>query len=614
MNDLEERLRAALDARAQTYETSPTAWLRVQERRRGPLRRWGVVLVALPVALVALLVPVLLGGFQDRQVTMGPPPKPTPVGQALVIDNPAENRPMRLWFARNHEGALVFCRDIQYAGGAGTSGCGDDLARHEGDAAWREGSTESVPPRENVLVYGAARENVAKVTAVTKDGKRLDGALYRPSGAPLQAWTVTHPSTQRIGHYEFAGADGSVLARVESQAAMLPESAQGKPAGPAVEMKGMSVRPYLTPDRTLIWTRGGREVGLNFVRAKDLMTDMGGKRYPVELRVNGDRWFGIARKGTAKVTLARKGGASLEATVRTDPWKVGVSLFAGELPGSGDPYLEGFELVGSDSSGKVLWREDHPADRPKWDPHPPIGEVVTIGAAKVWFSKVTLADGRTWDGLCRSVPGKATTCDAFQPIATHYAHRLPDLGTIAIGVAGTGITQVTAEKSGTKGTIHAPAGAPLKIWAVPYQGGMESFNLRDPAGDLGISIGGVAPSGCSASPPVGRAATLAGGVTVTHQDGCLIMWREGQQTTVEMRDFEDATYTHGDEIFAGIAIKGTARVEMVYQDGSRLVAAATTPDPWGLGLVLFSTPSKKAEGGALVIGYDAAGKEFWRLD
>ncbi|MFC7714999.1 hypothetical protein [Nonomuraea recticatena] len=64
MNDLEERLRAALDARAQTYETSPTAWLRVQERRRGPLRRWGVVLVALPVALVALLVPVLLGGFQ----------------------------------------------------------------------------------------------------------------------------------------------------------------------------------------------------------------------------------------------------------------------------------------------------------------------------------------------------------------------------------------------------------------------------------------------------------------------------------------------------------------------------------------------------------------------
>ncbi|MEU4544565.1 hypothetical protein [Nonomuraea dietziae] len=613
MNDLEERLRAALDARAQTYETSPTAWLRVQERRRGPLRRWGAVLVALPVALVALLVPVLLGGFQEGQVTTGPPPKPTPVGQAVVIDNPAENRPMRLWFARNHEGALVFCRDIQYAGGAGTSGCGNDLARHAGEAAWREGSTESVPPREKVLAYGAARANVAKVTAVTKDGKRLDGALYRPSGAPLQAWTVTHTSTQRIGHYEFAGADGSVLSRVESQAAIPPEAARGKPAGPAVEMKGMSVRPYLTPDRTLIWTRGGREVGLNLVRAKDLMTDMGGKRYPVELRVNGDRWFGIAREGTAKVTLARRGGASLEATVRTDPWKVGVSLFAGELPGSGDPYLEGFELVGSDASGKELWREDHPADRPKWDPHPPIGEVVSLGEAKVWFSKVTLADGRTWDGLCRSVPGKKTTCDAFQPVGAHYARRLPDLGKMAIGVAGSGITQVKA-KSGAKGTVHAPAGAPLKIWAVPYPGGTESFDLRDPAGELGMSIGGEPPSGCSASPPVGTAATLQNGITVTHQDGCLIIWRGETHYSVEVSDFENATYVLSDNVFTGIAIKGTARVEMVYDDGSRLVAAATTPDPWGLGLTLFSTTTTKVEGGALLIGYDAAGKELWRLD
>ncbi|GAA2673363.1 hypothetical protein GCM10010412_053770 [Nonomuraea recticatena] len=614
MNDLEERLRAALDARAQTYETSPTAWLRVQERRRGPLRRWGVVLVALPVALVALLVPVLLGGFQGGQVMTGPPPEPAPVGQALVIDNPAENRPMRLWFATDHKGLLVFCRAVQYAGEAPHTVCGGDVgAQAMESVGWFEGTTQSVPPRENVLDYGAARLDVATVTAVTKKGTRVAGAVHRPSGAPFKIWTVDFPDTDQVTAYEFTATDGRLLSRVARPFAMPPEAEQGEPAGDATKVAGLSVRPYKTPDRTLIWSLDGRELGLNH-SAKELLRNMGGKPMDVDLQVNGGRWFGIARPATAKVELVRKDGKVLRAAVKQDPWKFGVRLFAGEEPVSGDLYLEGFTLVGYDSGGKELWREDHPADKPAWDPHPPIGEVVTLGEAKVWFSKVTLADGRTWDGLCRSMPGKKTTCDAFEPVATHYARRLPDLGTIAIGVAGTGITQVTAQKSETKGTIHAPAGAPLKIWTVPYPGGTETFDLRDARGELGMAIGGEAPSGCSVSPPVGRAATLAGGVTVTHQDGCLIMWRDGQQFTVEMRDFEDATYTYGDEIFTGIAIKGTARVEMVYDDGSRLVAAATTPDPWGLGLVLFSTPAKKAEGGALVIGYDAAGKELWRLD
>ncbi|MEV4065768.1 hypothetical protein [Nonomuraea dietziae] len=610
MNDLEERLRAALDARAQTYETSPTAWLRVQERRRGPLRRWEVVLVALPVALVALLVPVLFGGFQGGQVMTGPPPKPTPVGQALVIDNPAENRPMRLWLARDHEGALVFCRAVQYAGGASSDGCGSTFVNRESEAAWLEGSTESVPPREKVLAYGAARANVAKVTAVTKDGKRLDGALYRPSGAPLQIWTVAYPSTERIGRYEFAAADGAVLAREEPRA-MLPASDQGEPAGPAVEMKGMSVRPYLTPDRTLIWTRGGREVGLNFVRAKDLMTDMGGRRYPVELRVNGDRWFGIAREGTAKVTLTRKGGASLEATVRTDPWKVGVSLFAGELPSSGDPYLEGFELVGHDASGKVLWREDHPADRPKWDPNPPIGEVVTLGEAKVWFSKVTLADGRTWDGLCRSVAGTKTSCEAFQPVAAGDGRRLPDLGNSAIGVAGSAVTQVEAVKSGTRGSVYAPVGAPLKIWVVPNSGGSERFVLQDAEQDTVATVGGSAPDTCSVSPPVGPAAALGTGATLTHQDGCLIIWTDDGRFITKKHEIDDATYTFGSGVLAGYAVTKTAKVELVFDDGSR-VAATMSADPWGLGLTLFSARSTKPSVDASVVGYDAAGKEIWR--
>ncbi|MEV4160354.1 hypothetical protein [Nonomuraea dietziae] len=613
MNDLEERLRAALDARAQTYETSPTAWLRVQERRRGPLRRWGAVLVALPVALVALLVPVLLGGFKDGQVTTGPPPKPTPVGQALVIDNPAERRPMRLWFARNHEGVLVFCREVQYAGGAGMSGCGEDAAAAAMENhGWFEGTTQSVSrSRQTVLDYGGARKDVAKVTALTKKGSRVAGALYQPSGAPMKIWTVAYPATDEVTDYEFAAADGTLLSRVARTVGMLPESEQLTPAGAATDLADLSVRPYSTPDRTLIWTLDGRELGLNLVRAKDLLRDMGGKPMDVELRVNGGHWFGVARRDTSRMELIRKDGKVLKAVVKPDPWKIGVRLFAGERPASGDLYLEGFTLVGYDSAGKELWRDDHPADKPRWDPHPPIGQVVAIGEAKVWFSKVTLADGRTWDGLCRSVPGKKTSCDAFQPVAAGDARRLPDLGKSAIGVAGSEATQVEAVKSGTRGSVYAPVGAPLKIWVVPNSGGSERFVLQDAQQDTVATVGGSAPDTCSVSPPVGPAAALGTGATLTHQDGCLIIWTDDGRFITEKHEIDDATYTFGSGVLAGYAVMKTAKVELVFDDGSR-VAATMSADPWGLGLTLFSARSTKSSVDASVVGYDAAGKEIWR--
>ncbi|MFE3449405.1 hypothetical protein ACFXJ8_10770 [Nonomuraea sp. NPDC059194] len=611
MNDLEERLRDALDARAATYEASPTAWTKVQQRAGRRRWAWPVILAALPVALVAVLVPVLLNGGLDRQTVTASPPKPTPVGQELVIDNPAENRPMGLWYATDHKGLLVFCRAVQYAGEAAThTVCGGNVgAQAMKSAGWFEGTTQSVPLRESVLDYGGTRLDVATVTAVTKKGTRVAGAVQRPSGAPFKIWTVVVPATDQVTAYEFAATDGRLLSRVARPFAMPPEAEQGEPAGDATKVAGLSVRPHKTPDRTLIWSLDGRELGLNH-SAKELLRNMGGKPMDVDLRVNGGRWFGIARQDTAKVELIRKDGKVLRAAVKQDPWKFGVRLFAGEEPVSGDLYLEGFSLVGYDSGGKELWREDHPADKPAWDPHPPIGEVVTIGAAKVWFSKVTLADGRTWDGLCRSIAGK-TTCDAFQPVAAGDAERLPDLGKSAIGVAGSEVTQVEAVKAGTRGTVYTPSGAPLKIWVVPNRGGSERFALRNAEQDTVATVGGSAPDKCSVSPPVGPAAALGTGATVTHQDGCLIIWTDNGRFITEKHKIDDATYSFGDGVLAGYAVVKTAKVELVFDDGSR-VTATMSADPWGLGLTLFSARTTKASVDASVVGYDAAGKEIWR--
>ncbi|MEU7897857.1 hypothetical protein AB0B45_33980 [Nonomuraea sp. NPDC049152] len=614
MNDLEERLRAALDARAATFEAGPTAWMKVQQRAGRRRWAWPVLLAALPVALVALLVPVLLNGGQDGQVTMGPPPKPAPVGEALVIDNPAEDRPMRLWYANDEGGLVVLCLTVQYAGGSSQSSCGDNAgAQAMKDYGWFEGTTQSVPPRETVLDYGGARKDVAKVTAVTKKGSRVVGAVHQPSGAPMtmKIWTVVYPATDQVTAYEFAAADGTLLSRVARSVDMPTESERGKPAGAATDLADLSVRPYSTPDRTLIWTFDGRELGMNLVRAKDLMRDMGGQPMDVELRVNGEHWFGVARQDTARMELIRKDGTVLKGVVKPDPWKIGVRLFAGERPFSGDLYLEGFTLVGYDSSGKQLWRDDHPADKPQWDPHPPIGEVVTIGEAKVWFSKVTLADGRTWDGLCRSVAGEKTTCDAFQPVAAGDAKRLPDLGKSAIGVAGSEVTQVEAVKSGTRGSVYAPSGAPLKIWVVPNRGGSERFALQNAEQDTVATVGGSAPDKCSVSPPVGQAAALGTGATLTHQDGCLIIWTDNGRFITEKHKIDDATYEFRSDFLAGYAVVKTAKVELIYDDGSR-VTATLTADPWGLGLTLFSARSTKSNLDASVVGYDAAGKEIWR--
>ncbi|MGW5682452.1 hypothetical protein [Nonomuraea sp. NPDC003754] len=613
MNDLEERLRAALDARAMTFEAGPTAWIEVQRRARRGRWVWPVLLAALPVALVALLVPFLLNGGQDRQTTMGPPKDPKPVGEALVIDNPTEDRPMRLWYGKNDAGLLALCRDVQYAGSASSSMCGENAgAKAMRNAGWFEGTTQSVPLRETILDYGGARQEVATVTAVTAKGARFTGTLHQPSGAPMKIWTVAYPSTDQVTSYEFADAGGRVLSQRLRGITMLPESAQGKPAGAAVKLGDLSVRPYDTPDRNLIWTLEGREVGLHLVRVDNLtLDDLGGKPMAVQLRVNSGHWFGIARRGTAKVELVRKDGKALTAAVKPDPWKVGVSLFAGGRAVTGDLYLEGFTLVGYDAAGRQLWRDDHPADKPAWDPHPPIGEVVTVGEAKVWFSKVTLADGRTWDGLCRSTPGTKTTCDAFEPVGPDDARRLLDLGKSAIGVAGSEATQVEAVKSGARGTMYAPAGAPLKIWAVPYPGGSEQFVLSDARGNTVASVGGDAPDACTVSPPVGPAAVLEGGASITHQNGCMIIWGAGGRFAVEPHRIEDATYSHSQNVLAGWTVKKTAKVELVYPDGARLTATLRS-DLWGLGFTLFSARTTKDNLDVHVVGYDQAGKEIWR--
>ncbi|WP_433417607.1 hypothetical protein ACQP1V_00390 [Microtetraspora malaysiensis] len=391
MNELEDRLRSALEARAHTYEASPQAWIKVRKRTLRSQRRRFWLLALVPTAAAAAALPFFLaaGGGQNGigtgVVTAHPTTESdgdfstdvmrdkTPLGDRLILDNPSEHRPMLLWFARTTDArgvaGAVFCEATQSRSGAESASCGDVLieSRPREERAWAEGSTESWPPPKTVLHYGAARDGVAGVSAVAEDGSTVAGTLQRPEGAPLSIWTVAMPSKTRITAFEFTDTRGRVIERVEEEADHVGPEANGRPLGSAMHMPGgLIANVYETPDKTLIWTLDGQEVGMDLVRPKDLMTDMGGHEYPVDFRDHDGRWFGLTTPQTVRVALVFKDGRRVTVNAQADRWKIGVRLFSGTYQRSGDIYLEGFQLIGYDKAGTAIWHENHPAQKPLW--------------------------------------------------------------------------------------------------------------------------------------------------------------------------------------------------------------------------------------------------------
>ncbi|MFF5211547.1 hypothetical protein [Streptosporangium sp. NPDC000396] len=384
MNDLEERLRAALDARAETYTVSSDAYLKVQSRgRRVRLLRWAV-LVPVAAAGTAIAVAVNLtgngggGGVATGTVDERPDmfqevsAKYPPIGEPLTIEDPSEKRPVRLWFAKpgpeDRNTPYVFCKISQFAPGGSLSGCGGSRSHRDDEQAWYEGGSDSLWPRpETLMSYGAARDAVAKVEAVTGDGTRIPGTIHRPEGAPLAIWAVTFPSKAAVKRFEFSDAQGKVVQRVKLEASSMTPEATAKPVGPTLDMPGgLTAHLVTTPDRTLIWSHDGDGVAMDFLEPRQFLADVDGKKLPVEVHLRGRLWFGVARPGTARVSLIFKDGTSVTADTVPDPWGGTAVLFSGAYQRPGDVYLEGFQLVGYDDAGVEIWRDDNPAVTPLW--------------------------------------------------------------------------------------------------------------------------------------------------------------------------------------------------------------------------------------------------------
>ncbi|MEU4509177.1 hypothetical protein AB0G05_06760 [Nonomuraea wenchangensis] len=376
---VEGLLRSTLRHAAEDAPHSPAGLPgRVVARSRGRRRDRMRMLVAAGgvVAAVAVVTTGLGGGGGDvatgvlrpvpsAGVHVSVPPsdhevglegKP-PLGDRLVVDAPALRGAVELWYARRSDGALAFCQLHRSGTGSSSSFCGGALA--DGNASL-EGTTESWPPPEETLYFGAAGDQVAGVRAVSATGERTPGQIRRPDGAPQAIWTVTVPASTRVTGFEFTDARGLTVATADHTPLQAPE-ATAEPVGTVLRLGGgLSANVFDVPDRTLIWRLDGDPVAADLVRAKDLLRDLGGRRIPVLLHEREHRWFGVvADTRTTEVELVFPDGGKASATTRKDPWGIGVRLFAGRHGRDGDLYGKGFEVAGYDAAGRELWREPY---------------------------------------------------------------------------------------------------------------------------------------------------------------------------------------------------------------------------------------------------------------
>ncbi|MEO3857653.1 hypothetical protein [Acrocarpospora sp. B8E8] len=286
---------------------------------------------------------------------------PTPLGDRLAVQDPGEGLAMLLWFARNEKGDTLFCTAGQSRSGGGAYGCNEP---DEESMPTVVGSTNLIA--EKVLYYGLTKSEVTAVTTLVVGGGKIPSRVEHPAGTPWAIWTATVPRTTRIDAFEFTDAQSQVTER-KKEYGHLSEEFTAEPVGPAATLPHDLVATLVkTPDETLIWRLDGDVIGQHLVRAKDLLTNMGGDRYPVSMQDRGAHWFGITDSRTARVDMIAPDGTASTAATRRNPWNIDVRLFSGVHQRTKDIYAEGFELVGYDEAGTVLWRESQPAVTPLW--------------------------------------------------------------------------------------------------------------------------------------------------------------------------------------------------------------------------------------------------------
>ncbi|TMR16484.1 hypothetical protein ETD86_25075 [Nonomuraea turkmeniaca] len=648
MNDLEQRLRSALKARASTFEAGPDAWQRVLDRRpRRPRARWA--LAALPVMLLAVFVPVLLdGGLGRNSAADGADgiyrrlmEGRMPAGESVTLDDPAGGK-LRLWFAKGEMGQPELCHIAERADVEPYGSCGGmmDMGITSWNG-WFEGSTAK-GGASRVMDYGVARPGVEAVGAVTKSGQRIPGTLLRPSGAPFLIWTVTYAALDPVSKVVFT--EPGRADREMPRSMMIRGQLKGEEqAGTAIELAaGLTVGPYKTKNgRSLSWMRQGQPFARTMLERDDPLKDA-----PVSFFLAGDEAFGVARKDVAKVRITATGGGGTAVATRPDPWNLGLVLFA---TGPQAGVTAGYRLTAYDATGKEIWHKDWaPAARREPNYGKQIGDTLILprtedfghGPVRLRFVKsqtehmLCVSGGVDYDGRKAGGCGSAIFDDPNGFSHDTVNTFLPEPGTtISYGAARPeweAVDAVLSDGRRIHGAFASAPGAPARVWYVRYPYGTEIaahvFKVR---GRQLEQVWHTRHDCWEATPSEGRAHALPRGITAALlEENCVRFWK-GKKSLGGFEPIPGGTlkdliaaerpleWRQLNTDWHGFTLPGTARVEVALKGGGT-ATADTMPDPWGQGVVMFAGPVPEKAGkqgimwpGLRFTGYDAAGRVVW---
>jgi hypothetical protein len=318
MNALEDRLRVALEAKAQTFSASPDAWQRIAARDQEPGRPDGAgrrfrqrgtrLRFAMPAVAAAAMVAVVLGatalvhGFSGTGGRTGTPRSsasgtatpapgthlpPEPPSGMLAPDPPISAiiglKPARhaeTWFWIGTPSPLYWFPMIA----AGPQLCHATADTQDGDSTgycWPLprlsaarpavvlSKDDNFPYYGSVFLSGAAEPGVTSVTAVLPDGQRSAGAVGTGRGFPVRAWTlaIAVPALPDGTKLVFAGPSGQVITTLSTAAPLgpgvldLPRPAHGVitmfsfPSGSHKRINpGSSVTAYLVDGHAAFFT------------------------------------------------------------------------------------------------------------------------------------------------------------------------------------------------------------------------------------------------------------------------------------------------------------------------------------------------------------------------
>ncbi|MEV6151668.1 hypothetical protein AB0L53_15110 [Nonomuraea sp. NPDC052129] len=661
MSDLEARLRAALEARAQTYEADPNAWLKVQRRTPSPAPRGRWLLAALPIALLAVFVPILLNGGLGRNSAGDPDTVykqlmegKTAAGEQVVVDDPARGKPLRLWFARDPLGVPEVCFVAVPADGDPYGSCHDlRTAEIFERSGMYEGSTRADTPSAYVD-YGVADNDVAKVTAVLADGRRVDATVHRSEGAPMIIWTLALSAGDKVSRVEFVDARGR-RGSDTSPKRLAGESSRHTPIGQPMRLPGeVTVRPYddKVQGRSVFWFRGTKELGWVNLDLKDPMT----AKAPM-IHYEDGLIYTATKRDTVKIQMAVGSDAPITMQGIPDPWNLDLNLFTAERLHPDDWTLGGW-WAGYDAAGKQLWREDQPRRTSSPESNfKRTGEPITVpgtddfskGPVRLSFGKYPYEDnlqlcatggtgsnGGDQRGCARVRPESPS--DGFSSSRVETYLPLPG-SVVAFGAAQDdwlSIDAVLEDGRRLPATLTRGKDLPAPVWWVRYPRDAKvrafAYKVR---GKQIEQVDLTRRGWCwEDKKPLDAGHVFPGGLTANLHDGtCVKWWKDGKE---QPGSFQPAPggklsdmiavpelplqWAGGREEWYGFTVPGTAKVDVTLKGGGRLTAS-TVPDPWDQGVLLFAGPVPKAVGnqglswpGMRFTGYGADGGVLWTYE